>query len=171
MKVTATTLRQGGPVYDTTIRVSATVGRSILHINPSGTVDLGAVRTLGTVMRGSFTIKNKSKLLPLGYRIEAPPGITVSTRSGEITPWSQEEKHVIEFSLTATEFGLKHEIINVVNTHTNETTRVPVRLFVDAGIITADMPLNSGVFEVKMGDVYVLPSDSQQYVKLCIVVI
>lgn len=64
--------REGVGPLETIVKVSATVGCSILQVKPAA-LDLGFVRSLGAVVRGTFSLRNPSTELPLAFEIQVPP--------------------------------------------------------------------------------------------------
>eukprot|EP00698_Gefionella_okellyi_P011205 TRINITY_DN2946_c0_g1_i1.p1 TRINITY_DN2946_c0_g1~~TRINITY_DN2946_c0_g1_i1.p1 ORF type:complete len:2682 (+),score=550.34 TRINITY_DN2946_c0_g1_i1:90-8135(+) len=166
VKISNIPSQQGGPLFDYSFKLTATVGRSTVNVLPAGTVDLGAVRDIGATCRGSFVIRNKSQMLPLAFKLDtSAEDMILAVRAGEIlaTASNPDAKFVVEFSVAARAFGLRRETITITNSNTGEQTVVPVRLFVDEGLLTTDTDIRkNGLLEVAMGNIYVVPADPQQ---------
>jgi len=60
------------------------IGKSILKLS-AASIDLGMSWQLGQTLQGALVVSNHSDLLPLRYQIEAPEGVELDSRRGELT--------------------------------------------------------------------------------------
>ena len=84
---------------------------------------------------------------------------SLSQSSGLLPPGRVPESTcTIEFSVTARCYGLRRETICVCNRNTGQITRMPVRLFVDPGIVeTTPRGAAEDETDLSFGDVFVVP--------------
>ena len=69
--------------YENTIRFTAVVGKSMLHVSKTF-IDMGATRKLGLPFSASFSVANLTTRLPLKYSIVPSKDIKLNKLQGEL---------------------------------------------------------------------------------------